>query len=252
MASIELDGVDLTFTIRHSSKITFKEFVVQRLWRRAAHERMQVNALRNVSFDISEGQRVGIIGHNGAGKSTLLRLLAGIYPPTRGERRVDGRISSLFDIALGFEPEATGWENIGYRSYLQGETPKTIKDKIEPIAEFSELGDFLAMPVRYYSAGMAVRLAFSIATAIEPEILLVDEVLSVGDLAFQDKARRRMYEMMAKAKIIVMVSHDLASIEKLCNRVVWIEHGAVRQIGPAAAVIEAYSDHVHGASKLAA
>ena len=252
MASIELDGVDLTFTIRHSSKITFKEFVVQRLWRRAAQERMQVNALRNVSFAVEEGQRVGIIGHNGAGKSTLLRLLAGIYPPTRGQRRVDGRISSLFDIALGFEPEATGWENIGYRSYLQGETPRTIKDKIEPIAEFSELGDFLAMPVRYYSAGMAVRLAFSIATAIEPEILLVDEVLSVGDLAFQDKARRRMYEMMAKAKIIVMVSHDLASIEKLCNRVVWMEHGAVRQIGPADAVIEAYSDHVHGASKLAA
>lgn len=252
MASIELDKVDLTFTIRQSSKITFKEFVVQRLWRRAAAERMQVNALRDVSLSIEEGQRVGIIGHNGAGKSTLLRLLAGIYPPTGGQRRVEGRISSLFDIVLGFEAEATGWENIGYRSYLQGETPRTIKDKIQPIAEFSELGDFLKLPVRYYSAGMAVRLAFAIATAIEPEILLVDEVLSVGDLAFQDKARRRMYDMMAKAKIIVMVSHDLGSIQKLCNRVIWMEHGAVRQIGPTGAVIDAYSRHVQGAGKRAA
>ena len=193
MAKIALDDVSLTFDVRQNSKITLKEFVVQRMFRRVGRERMQVRALQNVSFAIDEGQRVGIVGHNGAGKSTLLRLLAGIYPPSSGERFVEGHISSLFDIALGFEGEASGWENIGFRSYLQGETPKTIKDKIQPIAEFSELGDFLKMPVRYYSAGMAVRLAFSIATAIEPEILLVDEVLSVGDMAFQDKARRRMY-----------------------------------------------------------
>jgi ABC-type polysaccharide/polyol phosphate transport system ATPase subunit len=252
MAKIELDQVDLTFNIRQNSKITFKEFVVQRLGRRAAAPRMQVKALRNVSFSIKEGQRVGIIGHNGAGKSTLLRLLAGVYPPTGGRRLVQGRISSLFDITLGFESEASGWENIGYRSYLQGETPHTIQDKVQPIADFSELGDFLKLPVRYYSAGMSVRLAFSIATAIEPEILLVDEVLSVGDLAFQDKARRRMYEMMSKAKIIVMVSHDLASIEKLCNRVVWMEHGAVREIGPTKTVIEAYTEAVQGANQRAA
>jgi ABC-type polysaccharide/polyol phosphate transport system ATPase subunit len=252
MAQIELDRVSLTFNIRQNSKVTFKEFVVQRLGRRAAAPRMQVKALQNVSLSIQEGQRVGIIGHNGAGKSTLLRLLAGIYPPTGGQRLVEGRISSLFDITLGFESEASGWENIGYRSYLQGETPHTIKDKIQPIADFSELGDFLKLPVRYYSAGMSVRLAFSIATAIEPEILLVDEVLSVGDLAFQDKARRRMYDMMSKAKIIVMVSHDLASIEKFCNRVVWMEHGAVRQIGPAQAVIAAYTEAVQGTSQRAA
>jgi ABC-type polysaccharide/polyol phosphate transport system ATPase subunit len=252
MAQIELDRVSLTFNIRQNSKVTFKEFVVQRLGRRAAAQRMQVKALQNVSLSIQEGQRVGIIGHNGAGKSTLLRLLAGIYPPTGGQRLVEGRISSLFDITLGFESEASGWENIGYRSYLQGETPHTIKDKIQPIADFSELGDFLKLPVRYYSAGMSVRLAFSIATAIEPEILLVDEVLSVGDLAFQDKARGRMYDMMSKAKIIVMVSHDLASIEKFCNRVVWMEHGAVRQIGPAQAVIGAYTEAVQGTSQRAA
>lgn len=252
MAKIALDDVSLTFDVRQTSKITLKEFVVQRMFRRAARQRMQVRALQNVSFSVEEGQRVGIIGHNGAGKSTLLRLLAGIYPPTLGQRLVEGHISSLFDITLGFESEASGWENIGFRSYLQGETPKSIKDKIRPIAEFSELGDFLNMPVRYYSAGMAVRLAFSIATAIEPEILLVDEVLSVGDMAFQDKARRRMYEMMSKAKIIVMVSHDLGSIKKLCNRVIWMEHGTVRQIGPAASVIAAYTRSVHGGAQRAA
>ena len=252
MAKIALDDVSLTFDIRQSHKITLKEFVVQRMFRNAARQRMQVRALQNVSFAVEDGQRLGIIGHNGAGKSTLLRLLAGIYPPSSGQREVEGRISSLFDIALGFESEASGWENIGFRSYLQGETPKTIKDKIQPIAEFSELGDFLKMPVRYYSAGMSVRLAFSIATAIEPEILLVDEVLSVGDMAFQDKARRRMYEMMSKAKIIVMVSHDLSSIKKICNRVIWMEHGTVREIGPPASVIAAYTRSVQGEARQAA
>src|SRR5262249_22579859 len=154
--------------------------------------------------------------------SSLLKLLAGIYPPTQGRRVVEGSISSLFDIALGFEPEASGWENIAYRGYLQGETPRSIRGKMQAIADFTELGDFLQMPVRHYSAGMLVRLAFAIATAIDPEVLLVDEVLSVGDMAFQQKARQRMREMMAKAKLIVMVSHDLESLSKLCDRGVWL------------------------------
>ncbi|HQU43267.1 MAG TPA: sugar ABC transporter ATP-binding protein, partial [Pirellulales bacterium] len=131
----------------------------------------------------------------------------------------------------------------GYRSYLQGETPKSIRGKVQAIAEFSELGDFLNMPVRYYSAGMSVRLAFSIATAIEPEILLIDEVLSVGDMAFREKARRRMEEMMSKAKIIVMVSHDLESIAKVCNRVLWFDHGQVHADGPAGKIVAAYHKH---------
>ncbi|HZU37185.1 MAG TPA: ATP-binding cassette domain-containing protein, partial [Gemmataceae bacterium] len=188
MARIELDDVSLTFRVRKNSRITLKEFLVGQLFRRSKNPIMQVNALRNVNLRIEQGDRVGILGHNGAGKSTLLKLLAGIYPPTSGRLMVQGRISSLFDISLGFEPEANGWENISYRSYLQGETPRTLRHKKAAIAEFSELGEFLNMPIRYYSAGMVVRLAFSIATAIDPEILLVDEVLSVGDLAFQIKA----------------------------------------------------------------
>lgn len=251
MAKIELEDLDLTFQVRKNTGVTLKEFVVRGLFRQSANPRMTVHALRDINLAVRDGERLGIIGHNGAGKSTLLRLLAGIYPPSRGRRLVTGQISSLFDIALGFEGDATGWENIGYRSYLQGETPRTIRGKIDAIAEFSELGDFLNMPVRYYSAGMSVRLAFAIATAIEPEILLVDEVLSVGDLAFQEKAARRMREMMSKAEIIVMVSHDLSSIAKLCDRAIWMDHGTIRLSGPTAEIIAAYERHFSSARQAA-
>src|SRR6516162_7783334 len=244
MALIDLDHVSLTFQVRKCGRVSLKEFLVRRMFRQTVNPVMEVRALRDVTLRIGEGERVGIIGHNGAGKSTILKLLAGIYPPTEGTRNVEGEISSLFEIALGFEQDASGWENISYRGYLQGETPATIKDKIQGIAEFSELGEFLNMPVRYYSAGMMVRLAFSIATAIEPEILLVDEVLSVGDMAFQEKARKRMREMMAKAQLIVAVSHDLHSLTKLCDRGVWLDHGRVRLVGPMSEVISAYTDSV--------
>jgi ABC-type polysaccharide/polyol phosphate transport system ATPase subunit len=192
------------------------------------------------------GERVGIIGGNGAGKSTLLRLLAGIYSPTRGQRTVRGRISSLFELGLGFEMEATGRQNIAYRGYLQGETPRSIRAKMQEIADFSELGRFLDIPMRYYSAGMMVRLAFSIATTIEPEILLVDEVLSAGDLAFQGKAQKRMRAMMSRAKIIVVVSHDLGTLTHLCETGVWLDHGRVRKIGSMEDVIAAYKEEVQG------
>jgi ABC-type polysaccharide/polyol phosphate transport system ATPase subunit len=246
MARIELDRVSLTFRVRKHGRVSLKEFLVRQMFRRSLNPLMKVRALREVSLRINEGDRVGIIGPNGAGKSTLLKLLAGVYPPMRGRRIVEGRISSLFDIALGFEQDATGWENIFYRGYLQGETPRSVRAKMQPIAEFSELGHFLNMPVRYYSAGMMVRLAFSIATAIEPEILLVDEVLSVGDMAFQDKARQRMKEMMVRARLIVMVSHDLDSLAKLCERGVWMDQGQVRMTGPVRQVITAYTNHVRG------
>lgn len=252
MARIELNGVGLTFQVRKHGRITLKEFVVRQMFRRSVNPFMTVEALQNVDLSIKAGDRLGILGHNGAGKSTLLKLLAGIYPPTRGDRLVEGRISSLFDIALGFEMDASGYENIFYRGYLQGETPRTVREKLQGIADFSELGDFLNMPVRYYSAGMMVRLAFSIATAIEPEILLVDEVLSVGDMAFQNKARQRMYDMMKKAELIVMVSHDLHSLATLCERGIWMDHGQVRQAGPIQEVIAAYTASVAGSRPQAA
>jgi lipopolysaccharide transport system ATP-binding protein len=251
-ASIELDKVNVTFRVRRHRRVTLKEYLIQQILRRGFNPLLEVAALQDISFKAREGDRLGVLGHNGAGKSTLLKLLAGIYPPTSGRRTVRGHISSLFDIALGFEMEATGWENIAYRGYLQGETPRTIRAKRDGIAEFSELGQFLDMPVRFYSAGMLVRLAFSIATAIDPEILLVDEVLSAGDLAFQQKARQRMRDMMAKARLIVMVSHDLESFHKFCDRVIWLDHGRVRGEGSPAEVVAAYKSSVASAPPRAA
>ena len=165
MLEIDLDNVSLEFRVRQMKRLTFKEFLVRGMFRKSVNPIIEVKALQDITLQVREGERLGILGHNGAGKSTLLKLLAGIYPPTSGNRRVVGRISSLFDIALGFEPDSDGWENIYNRGYLQGETPKSIRSKVDEIAEFSELGRFLDMPVRYYSAGMMVRLAFATALA---------------------------------------------------------------------------------------
>lgn len=252
MARIELDKVSLTFRVRQHGRITLKEFLVRQMFRRAVNPMIEVRALQDVSLRINEGERVGIIGANGAGKSTLLKLLAGIYPPSRGRRIVEGRICSLFDLVLGFEPDATGWENIYFRSFLQGETPRSVKTKLQSIAEFSELGNFLDMPVRYYSAGMLVRLAFSIVTASEPEILLVDEVLSVGDLSFQTKARQRMSEMIDRARLIVTVSHDLETMGLFCETGIWMDRGQIRLVGPVEEVTAAYTKHAHSLTPQAA
>jgi ABC-type polysaccharide/polyol phosphate transport system ATPase subunit len=240
MRLVELENIGLLFHVRRLGRISLKEYLLHGLFRRSKKNTFEVQALEHIDLAVEEGDRLGIIGPNGAGKSTLLKLVAGVYPPTSGVRRVSGRICSLFDIALGFEMEASGWDNIRYRGYLQGETPRSLQAKIGAIAEFSELGQFLDMPVRYYSAGMRVRLAFSIATAIEPEILLVDEVLQAGDMNFQVKARQRIRGLISNARTAVIVSHDLVSLAALCNRVLWLDRGLMKKIGPAQEVIDAY------------
>ena len=240
MAKIELTDVSLSFSVRRTPKTTFKEYLTRALFLESRNPRTQVHALTGVNLHADDGERVGVLGHNGAGKSTLLRLLAGVYPPTKGTRLVEGRVCSLFDIALGFEPDANGWENIKYRAYLLGETPKSLKKKIGQIAAFTELGDFLDMPVRFYSSGMMVRLAFAISTAVEPEVLLIDEILAAGDLAFQQKAHKRMRELMHQARLMVLVSHDLHALGTLCNRAIWMHHGHVRMDGKPAEVVAAY------------
>jgi ABC-type polysaccharide/polyol phosphate transport system ATPase subunit len=248
MTFLNLENVSLVFRVRQNRRIAFKDFIVKQMFRKSVNPFMEVRALQNINLSICEGDRLGIIGQNGAGKSTLLKMLAGIYPPTAGTRTVEGQVSSLFDLQLGFELDASGWENIAYRGYLQGETPRTLRAKLDEIAEFSELGEFLDSPVRHYSSGMLVRLAFSVATAIDPEILLVDEVLSAGDMAFQLKCRKRMEAMIETAHLIVMVSHDLTALARFCNRAIWLDHGQIRQAGPTDEVVAAYSDAMNAAA----
>jgi ABC-type polysaccharide/polyol phosphate transport system ATPase subunit len=248
MKLIELDNVSLHFHVRCQGRTSLKDYVLHGLLRGRKQSMLEVKALEGIHLSVEQGERIGIIGHNGAGKSTLLKLLAGIYPPTAGTRKVNGRVSSLFDIALGFEPEANGWDNIRFRSYLQGETPKSVEGRLQAIADFSELGEFLDMPVRFYSSGMMVRLAFSVATAIEPEILIVDEVLSAGDHSFQAKAQKRMKELISNAQAVVVVSHDETSLQQLCSRILWLDHGRIRMSGPAKEVIPAYLDFMQGKS----
>ena len=246
MAKIELSDLHLTFTVHQQKRVSLKEYVVRGMFRKSLNPVLRVHALNGVTLSARDGDRIGVIGHNGAGKTTLLKTLAGVYPPTAGTRVVEGKVCSLFDITLGFEQEATGWENILYRAYLQGETPASVRDKLDQIAAFTELGDFLNIAVRNYSSGMLMRLAFSIATAVDPEVLLIDEVLAVGDLAFLQKARARMKELMGTARLMVMVAHDLPTIREMCTRVIWMTHGQVVMEGNPDEVVDAYIAAVSG------
>jgi len=251
MAAIELDDVSLHFCL-NTNRLPLKERFIELLRRRPTSSKQFVKAINNIDLQIVEGERVGIIGHNGAGKSTFLRMLTGVYRPTGGKLTVDGRLDSLLDLNVGVEAEASGWENISYRGYLRGETPRQVAVKRPEIAEFSELGDRLHTPVRFYSSGMMVRLLFSMATAIEPEILLIDEVLSAGDIAFYEKARKRMTNLIEKARILVVVSHDLGSLATMCTRVLWFDHGRIVADGDPQEIIDRYKTAMMTDLKIAA
>jgi lipopolysaccharide transport system ATP-binding protein len=202
--------------------------------------RVMVRALSHISFELNDGDRVGLVGHNGAGKSTMLRALSGVYAPSKGKATISGEIGSLIDISLGINPEATGRENVFVRGQLLGLTKKEIAERYDEIVEFAELGDFMAMPVRTYSSGMHLRLAFAVSTVVRPEILLMDEWLSVGDENFKHKAEARLTEMVDATKILAIASHSRELIEKVCNRVIWLEHGQVKMDGPVSEVLPVY------------
>jgi lipopolysaccharide transport system ATP-binding protein len=204
----------------------------------------KIEAIKGMNLSIREGERIGVIGRNGAGKSSLLKLVAGIYPPTRGDLFVDGRVTCLFQLSTGFEMYATGWENIYLRGLMLGATPKEMKKKAKEIADFSELGSYLDIPVRHYSSGMFMRLAFSVSTAIDPDILLLDEVIAAGDAAFLAKAAKRMRELVDRVRVLIFVSHGMDSIKKFCDRVIWLEKGVICADGSPNEVISEYLSNV--------
>lgn len=244
MASINLQSVSVDFPIYGMSSRSLKKQLIRfttggRL-NRSDNQIVIVKALDSISLQIEHGDRIGLIGHNGSGKSTLLRVLAGIYEPTNGNITTIGKVSALLDVMLGMDPESTGYENIVLRGILNGLTKKQILDKKREIADFTELGDYLSVPVRTYSAGMQLRLAFGIATAIFPEILVLDEVVSAGDASFLHKAHDRFNKMVAASHIVILASHDSTMIENFCNKVIWLNAGKIEFFGEVTEGLERY------------
>jgi len=234
MALIELENVDLEYPVYGASSRSFKSTLLKAATGGVLNSKektLNVQALKNVSFKLEEGDRLGLVGHNGAGKSSLLRLLAQIYTPTSGRFRVSGKTNCLFDVMVGLDPFLSGTENIKLRGLIHGLSPKKIQKAIPEIAEFAELGSFIKMPLRTYSSGMLLRLGFSIVTHFKTEILLVDEVMNVGDAGFLSKAKQRMRELVEDTKIVVISTHDHQIIKEFCNRILCLEHGTVKFLG---------------------
>ncbi|MHB1667829.1 ABC transporter ATP-binding protein [Thiomonas sp.] len=248
-ASINLQNVCLDLPIFDVSAQSLKKRVLRMGRRnRIAEDNtgvVVVRAIDGLSLQLESGDRLGLIGHNGAGKSTLLRVMAGIYPPTGGSIAIRGKSVPLLDIALGMDDQSTGRQNIRLRGLLLGMNDAEIKQKTEDIATFTELGDYLDLPLRTYSSGMRVRLAFAISTAVEADILLLDEVLGVGDASFQDKANKRLHDLHARAEIVVLAIHSSDAIRKTCNKVLWMERGKVKMFGKVDEVVSAYDKHMN-------
>jgi ABC-2 type transport system ATP-binding protein/lipopolysaccharide transport system ATP-binding protein len=246
MAFLRLRNLSVEFPIYQGSSRSLKKLLVatttQGNLARDATQRINVRALNDINLDIEDGDRIGLIGANGAGKTTLLRILAGIYLPTRGQVYSSGKISALLDVSLGLNPDATGLENIILRGMYMNIHPREMRARVDDIAEFTELGAYLDMPARTYSAGMMVRLGFAVSTCILPEILLMDEWLSAGDARFLDKAQKRMEQFVGSSNILVLASHSVDLLRNWCNRGILLQHGRVAAQGDINDVVAAYQD----------
>ncbi|MBR4578737.1 MAG: ABC transporter ATP-binding protein [Oscillospiraceae bacterium] len=237
---IEVNDVTMRFHMNTDKILSLKEFVTRKL--RGTIRYTDFTALEHVSFTVEKGETLGLIGRNGAGKSTMLKVISGILVPTEGRVVTHGNVVPMLELGSGFDMDLTGRENIFLNGAILGYGEEFLKERYGDIVEFSELGKFIDVPIRNYSSGMLARLAFSVASLVEPEILIVDEILSVGDIGFQEKSRARMTELMGGGTTVLFVSHDLKQIETMCSRALWLDHGKLRMIGPADEVCDAYRE----------
>ena len=238
---IEVRQASVEFPIFDAKNRSLKKSVLGRAGGRITQNKVPVvEALRDIDLTLRSGDRVGLVGHNGAGKSTLLRLLAGIYEPTRGRARIRGRVAPVFDLAVGMDPEISGYENILIRGLFLGMTRKEMEGRVDEIAEFTELGDYLSMPLRTYSTGMRVRLALGVVTSIDPEILILDEGIGAVDAAFLEKARDRLRDLVDRSGLLVFASHSDEFLVELCDTAIWMDTGVIREQGPLREVVSHY------------
>ena len=242
-AAVIVEGLSKRFRVQTEKRTAIRE----RIARGKAPKAKEFWALKNASFSVPKGSVFGIVGHNGSGKSTALKVLAGIYRPTEGHVQVNGRVSALLELGAGFHPELSGRENIHLNGAILGMPRSQINDSIEDIIDFAGIRDFIDAPVKTYSSGMAVRLGFSVAVKMDPEILIVDEVIAVGDEEFQRQCFDYLFELRQRGTTIILVTHSLGSVENLCDQALWLDHGEVRTIGPAREVVKQYVDQVNEA-----
>lgn len=238
-AIISVDNISMNYRMTDGGIISLKEYVTQKMQGKVKIREYQ--ALRDVSFDVYPGEVIGIIGKNGAGKSTLLKIISGILKPSKGSVTVRGNIVPMLELGSGFDMDLTGRENILLNGAILGYSEEYLRNKMKDIIIFSELGPFIEVPVRTYSSGMIARLAFSIATEVKPQILIVDEILAVGDEAFQAKSHARMMELMGEKTTVLFVSHNTRQVKEMCNRVIWLDGGRVKSVGPAEEICDSYS-----------
>lgn len=236
--AIQVNDVSMRFRMNSDRILSLKEFVTTAL--RGKLQYQEFTALDHVSFCVPKGQTLGLIGRNGAGKSTILKIISGILKPTTGNVICHGNIVPMLELGSGFDMDLTGKENIFLNGAIMGYTEAFLNQKYEEIVAFSELGAFIESPIRNYSSGMLMRLAFSIATVVDPEILIVDEILAVGDATFQEKSKHRMLELMGGGTTVLFVSHNLDQIREMCDQVIWLEHGQIKMMGAANDVCDQY------------